>query len=300
MTLNLEYLLSLDPIYRSLCGFLNTRDRLSILNISKLLQETLSASPSTWQHLDFSGRSRDVVMYYLRNDGVPGALQELILDCTDVNEMTMAVILLRCPHLRMLGLGGATELLDGVVASILAARRNGHVLKLQFVGILGAPHFKTTGINTLAASLNRDFEKLGIETDLVKCPEEHAFTSDDDHWHLCTAKPPVCTVCQRASQGCYPCLNGRTCRGCFKFWCFDCESPITRVCYECGHSCTACKQGIYVKCSECNSMFCKLHRDEPRTSRTTTGRRTGLESSSVTDSNWCDWCIQGRCQGFGS
>ena len=296
--MDLVYLLGIGPIVSCLFEYLRTGDKLNLLNVSKTVRGLLDTNPSTWQSLDFSSRSKDVVMYYLRNDTVTRALHELILDCTDINEMSIVVILKRCPQIQYLGIGGTMELLDGVLASIIATRRNGHAKRLRYVGLLGAPHFKATGINVLAASVVRDLTMLGIDTDLRNCSQDHAFTPvPTEQWHLCVANPVTCTACKQETRGCYPCLNGRTCRGCFKFWCFDCENPITRVCYECGHSCQSCKQGIYVKCVECSSMFCKLHRDDlPMTK--TTGRTTGLESAQK-DTDWCDWCIQGRCQGFG-
>lgn len=232
--MDLGYLVELDPVYRVLCGYLRTSDCLRLRHVSKTFQELVTSNPNTWKRLDFTGGTKDVITYYLNNDVVPGALRELTLDCSDVSEMTVAVILMRCPNLRHLGLGGCTELMEGLLLAVLSARKNGHAQKLLSVGLLGAPHFKSTGVNAIAASVARDFAAVGITTDLMSCPEEHAFTSDpQNQWHLCAERAARCTACGQHARGCYPCINSRTCRGCFKFWCFGCTSPITRVCYEC-------------------------------------------------------------------
>lgn len=295
--MDLPYLLSLEPVYSTLCSYLPTQARLGLLHVSDTVREIVGSSPSTWSYMDLSGYRKDVIIHHLQHKMVIGALQYLILDCTDVSEMTIAVILLRCPNIRYLSLGGAMDLLDGVLESILNLKRSSHARRLTFLALLGAPHFKTTGINAIAASIVHDFAKVGIETDLIPCSQQHAFTSDPStQWHLCTPSAMHCATCKQDVRGCYPCMNGRTCRGCFKFWCFDCPNPITRVCYECGHSCLSCKQGIYVRCTECHSMFCKLHRDTS-TKQRSTGRLTGLEQVKQ-ESEWCDWCIQGKATSF--
>lgn len=232
--MDLGYLVAVDPIYRQLCKYLDTRERIKLQDISKDIRKNVIENPSTWKHLDLTGRSSPVITHYLSADVIPGALQELILDCSDVNEMDLCAILLRCPNLRVLGLGGCTELMNGVLQAVIVNRQNGVAQKLRFVGLLGAPFFKTTGVSANAASVTRDLKQCGLQTDLIKCPQGHAFTSEpEEHWHLCTASISKCATCGKRALGCYPCLNGRTCRGCFKFWCHDCESPISRVCYEC-------------------------------------------------------------------
>lgn len=234
---DLTYLVQIDPIFSVLCDHLPTRDRLRLRDVSRTFRAVVTESPSTWQHLDLSGRSRDVVVDVMRFAAVPGALTSLVLDCTDVSEMTVVVLLTRCPNLRHLGLGGAMQLMEGVLQAVSTAKRNGHAVRLKSLGLLGAPHFTASGINGIAASVAREFETLGMTTDLRPCPREHVFTAHpDEQWHLCAENPMRCRSCGKLERGCYPCLNGRTCRGCHKFWCFDCESSITRVCYECTHS----------------------------------------------------------------
>lgn len=246
--MDLLYLLSIDPIYRQLSKYLSFRDGMVLQSVSRNIQEAVATNPNTWKRLDFTGRSRDVIIHYLQSDSVPGALQDLILDCSDVSEMTIAVILTRCINLRHLGLGGCTDLMDGVLQAVFTARKNGYASRLKSVGLLGAPYFKTTGVSGNAASIVRDLHSCGLQTDLVQCPQGHAFTSDPtEQWHLCTPTPSSCVTCHKTVRGCYPCINGRTCRGCFKFWCYDCESPISRVCYECKNS-----------TEDLNSPYCSL------------------------------------------
>lgn len=238
--MDLGYLIQLAPIYRSLCEYLHTEDRLTLRNVSKDIRSLVSTSPSTWKRLDLTGKSKDVILWILDNDTVPGALQDLVLDCTDISEMTITVILMRCPHIRRLGIGGCTEMFEGLLNAIKLLKLNGQAAKLEYLGLLGAPHFKTAGVNGIAASVVKDFAALGITTDLQRCEQVHAFQSNpDDQWHLQVAQSSTCTVCERDSHGCQPCMSSRTCRGCFKHWCFDCESPITRVCYECQFCCDA-------------------------------------------------------------
>lgn len=275
--MDLEYLIQLDPIYDHICDHLRTQDLFNLGDVSTGLSTLIKSSPRTWKHLDLSGRKTDVILHLLRHDAIPGALQRLILDCSDISMMALVGILIRCPNIEALGLGGCTELLDGLISVILEARRNGFVRKLRYLGLLGAPHFKTTGMTAIAASISQELQSLGITSDLVRCTQEHAFTtSPEDHWHLAHDTKSICAACRLPVTGCYPCINSRTCRGCFRVWCFECENPITNVCYECGRSCNACKQGIYVKCLDCGSMFCKLHResenDRYSTSQAISGR----------------------------
>lgn len=116
------------------------------------------------------------------------------------------------------------------------------------IALLGGPMFPTDSASTTAPIFQVIAREARVETDLVPCEAHHTDALQVPvGWFLAEQNPSrPCSSCGNCSQKlCLRCSMLRTCSGCQKSWCTNCDPSASKArldCYDCGPTC----DGVFI------------------------------------------------------